>query len=351
MSKASKKGNKMATRGRARRKPIENASQTVVLTRSRSHTRSQTRAEPLPNQLIQPQPSAGPKLVWPNMSDLPDLPNVTDCPGSREHCQNPMPSSVSPVDVEEKRPLKISKSEVLTPVPTPSVSQSVSQSSLAESITSLREIVQPTVAQIREKLAEWVSGDSTASPVNSACASPVPVRPNSPVRDPSPVRDHSSVRDHSPDRVQTPETDVLYRSESPVRPENPKTPVRSESPVLVMTPSGPEVIMPELHFEKLDENSSKTDEISSKNIEISSKNLLAEWNRNVLLLIKVSLVFWVAFKTLSSSTDCLRDENLLPGFLFDFKRTEEFMNIPDPVTVFVSATSVFIAKYSVKYFQ
>jgi len=338
MSKTSKKGNKMATRGRARRRPIENASQAVVLTRSRSHTRSQTRAEPLQNQLIQPQPSAGPKLVWPNMPDLPDLPNVTDCPGSPGHCPNPMPSSVSPVDVEEKRPLKISKSEVLTPVPTPSVSQSVSQSSLAESITSLREIVQPTVAQIREKLVEWATGDSTASPVNSACASPVPVRPN------SPVRDHSLVRDHSPDRVHTPQTDVLYRSESPVRPENPQTPVRSESPVLVMTPSGPEVIMPELHFEKLDENSSKTDEISSK-------NLLAEWNRNVLLLIKVSLVFWVAFKTLSSSTDCLRDEDLLPGFLFDFKRTEEFMNIPDPVTVFVSATSVFIAKHSVKYFQ
>ena len=346
MSKASKKGNKMATRGRARRRPVENPSQTVVLTRSRSHTRSQTRAEPLPNQLIQPQPSAGPKLVWPNMSDLPDLQNVSDFPGSPGQCSSPMPSSISPVEVEEKRPLKISKSEVLTPVPTPSVSQSVSQSSLAESITSLREIVQPTVAQIREKLAEWVSGDSTASPVNSACASPVPVRPN------SPVRDHSPIRDHGPDRVQIPETDVLYRSESPVRPENPQTPVRSESPVLVMTPSGPEVIMPELHFEKLDENSSKTDEISSKNFEISPITpLLVEWNRNVLLLIKVSLVFWVAFKTLSSSTDCLRDENLLPGFLFDFKRTGEFMNIPDPVTVFVSATSVFIAKYSVKYFQ
>ena len=326
----------MATRGRARRKPIENASQTVVLTRSRSLTRSQTRAEPLPNQLIQPQPSAGPKLVWPNTLDLPDLPNVTDCVGG----PSPMPSSISPVAMEEQRPLKISKSEVLTPVQTPSVSQSVSQLSLAESLTSLREMVQPTVAQIREKLMEWASGDTTASPVNSACASPVPVRSDSPVREDGPVN------------VPTPETNVIYRSESPLCPENIQRPVRSESPVLVMTPSGPEVIMPEIHFIKLEENSSKT-EVTPKTEDTmtSSKNLLAEWNRNVLLLIKVSLVFWVAFKTLSSSTDCLRDENLLPGFLFDFKRTEEFMNIPDPVTVFVSAFSVFIAKYSVKYFQ
>merc|ERR1711990_297698 len=326
MSKVSKKGNKMATRGRARRKPIENKSQGVLLTRSRSLTRSQTRAEPLPNQLIQPQPSAGPKLVWPNIPDIEDLPNVSDC---SRNCPGPMPSSISPIDVEEKRPLKISKSEVLTPVPTPSVSQSVSQLSVTESLNSLREIVQPTVAQIREKIMEWASGDIVASRVNSACASPVPVRSNSPVR------------------VATPETNVIYRSDSPVCPENPQTPVRSESPVLVMTPSGPEVIMPELHFIKLEENSSP----KTEDTKMSFENLLAKWNRNVLLLIKVSLVFWVAFKTLSSSTDCLRDENLLPGFLFDFKRTEEFMNIPDPVTVFVSAFSVFIANYSVKYFE
>ena len=338
MSKVSKKGNKMATRGRARRKPIENKSHGVLLTRSRSLTRSQTRAEPLPNQLIQPQPSAGPKLVWPNIPDIEDLPNVSDCP---RNCPGPMPSSISPINEEEKRPIKISKSEVLTPVPTPSVSQSVSQLSVAESLTSLREIVQPTVAQIREKIMEWASGDTVASRVNSACASPVPVRSNSPLRDDSPVRDHSPVR------VATPETNVIYRSESPVCPENPQTPVRSESPVLVMTPSGPEVIMPELHFIKLEENSSP----KTEDTKMSSENLLAKWNQNVLLLIKVSLVFWVAFKTLSSSTDCLRDENFLPGFLFDFKRTEEFMNIPDPVTVFVSAFSVFIAKYSVKYFQ
>ena len=332
----------MATRGRARRKPIENASQTVVLTRSRSLTRSQTRAEPLPNQLIQPQPSAGPKLVWPNTLDLPDLPSVSDCVGGPGVSPSPMPSSISPVAMEEQRPLKISKSEVLTPVQTPSVSQSVSQLSLAESLTSLREMVQPTVAQIREKLMEWTSGDSTASPVNSACASPVPDRSD------SPVREDDSVQEDGP--VNVPETNVIYRSESPLCPEN--IPVRSESPVLVMTPSGPEVIMPEDHFIKLEENSSKT-KVTPKTEDTmtSSKNLLAEWNRNVLLLIKVSLVFWVAFKTLSSSTDCLRDENLLPGFLFDFKRTEEFMNIPDPVTVFVSASSVFIAKYSVKYFQ
>merc|ERR1711990_1265123 len=299
MSKVSKKGNKMATRGRARRKPIENKSQGVLLTRSRSLTRSQTRAEPLPNQLIQPQPSAGPKLVWPNIPDIEDLPNVSDC---SRNCPGPMPSSISPIDVEEKRPLKISKSEVLTPIPTPSVSQSVSQLSVTESLNSLREIVQPTVAQIREKIMEWASGDIVASRVNSACASPVPVRSNSPVR-----------------------------AESPVCPENPQTPVRSESPVLVMTPSGPEVIMPELHFIKLEENFNSSPK--TEDTKMSSENLLAKWNRNVLLLIKVSLVFWVAFKTLSSSTDCLRDENLLPGFLFDFKRTEEFMNIPDPVTV------------------
>jgi hypothetical protein len=318
----------MATRGRARRKPIESKSQRVLLTRSRSLTRSQTRAEPLPNQLIQPQPSAGPKLVWPNIPDIEDLPNVSDCP---RNCSGPMPSSVSPIDVEEKRPLKISKSQVLTPIPTPSVSQL----SVAESLTSLREIVQPTVAQIREKIMEWASGDIVASQVNSACASPVPVRSNSLIRNDSPVR------------VATPETNVIYRSESPICPANLQTPVRSESPVLVMTPSGPEVIMPELHFIKLEENSSP----KTEDTKMSSENLLAKWNRNVLLLIKVSLVFWVAFKTLSSSTDCLRDENLLPGFLFDFKRTEEFMNIPDPVTVFVSAFSVFIAKYSVKYFE
>ena len=129
----------MTTRGRARRKPIDQsrsgtAAPAVVLTRSRSLTRSQTRAEPLPNQLIQPQPSAGPKLVWPNTPDLPNLPETDPSLG----CSSPMPSSISPVQVEESRPLKISKSEVLTPVQTPSVSQSVSQSSLAESLCSLR---------------------------------------------------------------------------------------------------------------------------------------------------------------------------------------------------------------------
>ena len=138
MTRGTSKRNKMTTRGRARRKPIENESQpAVVLTRSRSLTRSQTRAEPLPNQLIQPQPSAGPKLVWPNTPDLPNLPNFSSMDGP---CPSPMPSSISPLQVEESRPVKISKSEVLTPVQTPSVSQSVSQSSLAESLCSLRHV-------------------------------------------------------------------------------------------------------------------------------------------------------------------------------------------------------------------
>ena len=135
MTRGTSKKNKMTTRGRARRKPIENESQpAVVLTRSRSLTRSQTRAEPLPNQLIQPQPSAGPKLVWPN---TPDLPNLPDCPSTCPSMDCPCPS---PLQVEETRPVKISKSEVLTPVQTPSVSQSVSQSSLAESLCSLRHV-------------------------------------------------------------------------------------------------------------------------------------------------------------------------------------------------------------------
>ena len=140
MTRGTSKKNKMTTRGRARRKPIENESQSaVVLTRSRSLTRSQTRAEPLPNQLIQPQPSAGPKLVWPN---TPGLPNLPDCPSTctSVDCPSPMPSSISPLQAEETRPVKISKSEVLTPVQTPSVSQSVSQSSLAESLCSLRHV-------------------------------------------------------------------------------------------------------------------------------------------------------------------------------------------------------------------
>ena len=95
--------------------------------------------------------------------------------------------------------------------------------------------------------------------------------------------------------MQTPvqaETDVIYRSTSllrpisPVRSTSPVRPdVRSESPVLVMTPSGPEVIMPELHFQKLEEKSSKT-ELTEKSENFSSKSLLAEWNRNVILLIK-----------------------------------------------------------------
>ena len=190
-------------------------------------------------------------------------------------------------------------------------------------------MVQPTVKQITDKIMEWASGDprtgTATSLVNSARASPLPIRPDSPV-----CKD-SSVREESPVRIRTPvqaETDVLYQSESLLRPisplrsnspVNPDRPIRSASPVLVMTASGPEVINPDLHFENLERNSSKTEidrcEMPARKVpdtklpeekfeKFSSKNLLVEWNRNVILLIKVRCKrFSVLFDTASPGLD------------------------------------------------
>jgi len=346
--------NKMVTRGRARRKTEKSSK--VILTRTRSITRSQTRAESAPElpETVLPHPSAGPKLVWPNM----------------DPCTNPEQCQSSPNAGDPCEPVRIEKSEVLTPVPSPSTSTtslklvpSISTCSL-NSLKSLKALVLPQIVvevkerinEIKERLIDLACGEKEETQVSENFIStesfyrsessdrfegnPIPSGTNAEERSESPFRPESIERTESPLWSET-----LFGADSPDLPSD-------NRPILIQTVSGPEVFQPTIDVPDYSKKSgtSEMDEKSEKFPEIP--DFLKLWNQQMILLLKLSLVFFLAFTTLSNMTEwTIRNEDLLPGFLFDFKRSEEFMNIPDPVTVCISAISVLITKHSIQYFQ